>query len=412
MQHSNASAAARQRLIAREWKEFAFTLYDSIHPVLETWNGVVGESNVFLSGEYLHALEGAPPDNMDFFYVTVTRGSDCAGVIYLQLKHFSASKSLNYDRNGLANAGRAIVKSIRDFIANRIEFYTLVCGNALVTGQHGYLFREDITQEEQVAIVDVVLDWVKGYLSREGRNVDLIFIKDFFTPVFSRINTRTACMQYHQLSAQPNMIMDLNPEWRTYKDYLAALQSKYRVRAKRARRMSKGITKHHLDLDQLVAMRGLLYDYYRQIADAASFNLFILHPDYLVSLKKSLGPLFTVIGYFSGGELIAFYSTIVDGRELEAHFLGYDDEVNREHQLYLNMLLDMIDMGIERKSKRIIFARTALEIKSSVGAKPHDMYFYLQHNKGLQNFFLPFYYNMLDPKEEWVPRHPFKKLLA
>jgi hypothetical protein len=36
--------------------------------------------------------------------------------------------------------------------------------------------------------------------------------------------------------------------------------------------------------------------------------------------------------------------------------------------LYLNMLYDMIAYSINKGFKEIIFARTALEIKSSVGA--------------------------------------------
>jgi hypothetical protein len=41
--------------------------------------------------------------------------------------------------------------------------------------------------------------------------------------------------------------------------------------------------------------------------------------------------------------------------------------------LYLNML------SINKGFKEIIFARTALEIKSSVGAKPIQMYGYIGH---------------------------------
>jgi hypothetical protein len=98
-----------------------------------------------------------------------------------------------------------------------------------------------------------------------------------------------------------------------------------------------------------------------------------------------------------------------NGDELDAHYLGYEDEVNRDHQLYLNMLLNIVQCAIEKRFRSIFFARTALEIKSSVGAEPHDMYFYLQHSKGFHNKLLPHIFNLLDPKEEWTPRSPFKE---
>ena len=41
--------------------------------------------------------------------------------------------------------------------------------------------------------------------------------------------------------------------------------------------------------------------------------------------------------------------------------------------LYLNMLYDMVAYSIKKQFKTIVFARTALEIKSSVGAKPVAM---------------------------------------
>jgi hypothetical protein len=53
---------------------------------------------------------------------------------------------------------------------------------------------------------------------------------------------------------------------------------------------------------------------------------------------------------------------------MDTYFLGYDDSIQREKMLYLNMLYDMIAYSINKGFKEIIFARTALEIKSSVGA--------------------------------------------
>jgi hypothetical protein len=61
---------------------------------------------------------------------------------------------------------------------------------------------------------------------------------------------------------------------------------------------------------------------------------------------------------------------------MDTYFLGYDDSIQREKMLYLNMLYDMIAYSINKGFKEIIFARTALEIKSSVGARPIQMWVY------------------------------------
>ena len=115
-----------------------------------------------------------------------------------------------------------------------------------------------------------------------------------------------------------------------------------------------------------------------------------------------------VTGYFEHGELIGFYTTIQNGDELEAHFLGMDLEKNRTQQLYLNMLFDIIRDAIEVNAAKIVFARTAMEIKSSVGAKAVEMSSFIRHRNTFSNRFISQLMGFLSPTETWQPRHPFK----
>ena len=117
-----------------------------------------------------------------------------------------------------------------------------------------------------------------------------------------------------------------------------------------------------------------------------------------------------VTGYFEDGELTGFYTTVQNGTELEAHFLGMDLEKNRSQQLYLNMLFDIIREGIAMGAPKIVFARTAMEIKSSVGAKAIEMSSFIRHRNGFSNRFISQLMGFLSPSESWQPRHPFKQL--
>jgi hypothetical protein len=65
---------------------------------------------------------------------------------------------------------------------------------------------------------------------------------------------------------------------------------------------------------------------------------------------------------------------------MNTYFLGYNESIQRNKMLYLNMLYDMIAYSINKNFKEIVFARTALEIKSSVGAKPQILYGFAQHS--------------------------------
>ena len=77
--------------------------------------------------------------------------------------------------------------------------------------------------------------------------------------------------------------------------------------------------------------------------------------------------------------------------------------------MYLNMLYNMACYGIDNRFKSIVFARTAMEIKSSIGAKPYPMYIYLNHtNSFIANTVLKGIVKYMNPIQEWQERNPFK----
>jgi hypothetical protein len=125
-------------------------------------------------------------------------------------------------------------------------------------------------------------------------------------------------------------------------------------------------------------------------------------------LKKNLKDLFLFYGYFKDEKLIGFNTLIKNGNQMDTYFLGYDETIQREKMLYLNMLYDMIAYSINKGFKEIIFARTALEIKSSVGAKPEEMFGFIHHSNSIINSKMDKLFCYLEPKTEWQERNPFK----
>ena len=94
---------------------------------------------------------------------------------------------------------------------------------------------------------------------------------------------------------------------------------------------------------------------------------------------------------------------------METYFLGYNKALQHEYQMYLNMLFNMASFGIENGFKSIVYARTAMEIKSSIGAKPQTMHIYLNHtNNFIANTVLKWIVKYMNPMRKWEERHPFK----
>jgi hypothetical protein len=106
--------------------------------------------------------------------------------------------------------------------------------------------------------------------------------------------------------------------------------------------------------------------------------------------------------------LIGFYTLILNNDVLETYFLGYDEEHQYPNQMYLNMLYDMSEFAIVNNFSSIVYARTAMEIKSSVGAEPRKMNVYLKHTNPFMNASLKRIFKLMNPTQQWEERHPFK----
>ena len=386
----------------REQEAPPVAIYHSVNEVpsvcfeIKSQNGV---DDVFFSRQFLGAIEQNPPADTRFAYLVFQRQNRIIGFAILQIKYFSAAKSLR-----LKTGESAFIYAIKKQVARMIRYNTLVCGNLLLTGEHGYAFRDGAFASPalETAAVAEGLAFARRELAREGIRINATLIKDLAVPhPFSKAG-------YNQFSVEPNMVMTLDPNWKCQGDYLNALSSKYRVRAKRAFKKAEGIEKVELDARQLRENSGKLMALYRQIADDADFNLFYLNDLHFAGLKQRLGEDFRVFAYYLDGEMIAFYSTILNGGHLEAHFLGYEHSLNAERQIYLNMLFDMIGLGIGTGMREIVFARTATVIKNSVGAQPIDAYLYLRYENAIINRMLPLALRLLRPKNEALARSPFK----
>jgi predicted N-acyltransferase len=204
------------------------------------------------------------------------------------------------------------------------------------------------------------------------------------------------------------MIFNIRDSWVIFDDYIANKNKKYRDQYKRARKKSEAISKQKLSLEDIQKHKERIHDLYLNVAKKAAFNTFYLDENHFETFKKNLKDKFLFYGYFDNNKLIGFNTLIKNGSDIDTYFLGYDEHYQKEKMLYLNMLYDMIGYSINKKHNRIIFARTALEIKSSVGAKAVNMYGLIKHNNPLLNLFVSKTFSYFEPKIEWKERNPFK----
>ncbi|MCB0548578.1 MAG: GNAT family N-acetyltransferase [Phaeodactylibacter sp.] len=405
--NASSSAAYHQPLSVSGFELAVFHMADSLPDV---WDELLPEGQQMMGRAYLRAQEQAPAEGMGYAYLMFYKNKQAIGLAACQLMEFRALQQIqSLQQMPEGNLVDRLWHAIKRAVASRINYKLIICGATQFTGQHAFVFDPAQTNSGlAMGLLDEGLQLLAGSLREEGWYAGGILIKDLEKgqPPFLR---SLEAQGYSAFPFQPNMILPVRPEWNSFEDYLEAMVSKYRVRARRAFKKGKGLLVKEMDEEALSHHQEEIYSLYNEIAGRADFNMLALPKDYFLSLKRAMPGEFRVFGYYLQEQLVGFCSTLNNGPELEAHFIGFRPEVNHEYQLYLNMLYDMIRIGMdEGQVERIVFSRTAMEIKSSVGAEPVKMYCCLRHLNPTLNRVLPALVRWLEPKEEnWVQRHPF-----
>jgi hypothetical protein len=150
---------------------------------------------------------------------------------------------------------------------------------------------------------------------------------------------------------------------------------------------------------------------YKNVAHKAKVRINHFDPSYFVELKAELGEAFQLTGYFLKDELVAFSTLISWGENCEAHVIGINYDYNSEFCLYQNILYDFVRASITKQSRRLILGRTAMEMKSNIGAEPYEMYCYVRHSGPILNRAFKPVFNYIK-QTEWTQRSPFKEIVA
>lgn len=382
--------------------DYTISFYDSIASVQDAWESRT-DTCTFFSKDFYAALEQSPPSGTSFWYGLVHDGERNVGYLYYQLKKIELDKSLRLTVAEDASWLTRTFTQLKRLLARQVRYYTLVGGNMTLTGTYGHNFEQIVSIEDQWTLIPRAADELIAHLKGIGIKVSGVLLKDY-----EDSNRPTAIPEkYAQFEVQPNMIMEIPTEWQTTEDYMNAMKSKYRVRVRRARKKAEGLHMKVLTTDEIIANKAQIASLYQYVSDGAGFNLFTLPDDYFSSLQQHLSDKMKFTAYYDGEEMVGFYTSIKNHNELDAHFLGYEPQCNQECQLYLNMLYNLVDEAIEYGSHHLVLSRTAMEIKSSVGAEAKPMYLYMKTTNPLLNRILSKALDYFVPKEEWTPRGPF-----
>jgi hypothetical protein len=379
--------------------ELSLKIYLHTQDLPKKWD-TVAISNIFLQSHYLEVLEKSAPSNMKCFYIGVFENQELIGVSLAQYLDLNTLESFG-------ERDKCLKTFFRNIIFRKFGSHTLFLGNNMITGQNGYAFSKEINFEKVSAILFESANEIKHYFNNKNIKIHLVSFKDFYENCSIELKKYQFSKMY-EFNSQPNMILYVLENWKTKGDYIEAFSKKYRDQYKRAQKKFDGIIVKEFTLAEIIQYEEKINDLYHYVAKNAPFNTFFLSKNHFSTMKSKCENNFLLFGYFLDEKLVGFHTILLNGTVLETYFLGYDSKIQKENMLYLNMLYNMTVYGIENGFKKIIFGRTALEIKSSIGAIPVKMSGFIYHNNSIVNKYLAQFFKKLEPKIEWQIRHPFK----
>ena len=221
---------------------------NNISEVESIWNKITTKENLFLQSTYLKTLEAFPPEKMSFKYLIFYKNNKPFGISYNQIFRLKIEDSLQENVwNAEDKQSFCIISAISDAVKKwfikRADFNLLICGNMLLTGEFGFHFIDSIDTTQAAALVQDSLETLQEVLDKEQTKISIHLIKDYKVETSESLKAELQKDTYHPFLMQPSMYMNIRPNWTTFEEYLSDMSSKYRVRAKRARKKGKEIIK-------------------------------------------------------------------------------------------------------------------------------------------------------------------------
>ncbi|MGH9362664.1 MAG: GNAT family N-acetyltransferase, partial [Thermoanaerobaculia bacterium] len=188
----------------------------------------------------------------------------------------------------------------------------------------------------------------------------------------------------------PNMVLRIDPRWKSFGGYLSALSGRYRklVRDRRQAFEAAGLT---LERARPTPIAAELAELYANVWQRAPTRMAQLTPAFFRAVEDHLRDSFRLWVVRRQNRLIAFVCALHDrlsakGRNaLLGLFLGLDYGENEEHRLYWNLLYRLVEEAIAEGFDTLDLGRTALQAKAELGAQPQPLHCFIRHRNPSAN---------------------------
>lgn len=386
---------------------FQFVVADHIHQLrADAWDSLTANASVCLSRPFLGMLETAGPSNLKMHYAMAYR--DGAPVVAL------ACQSLAIDASALPSGKPKRGAKTRDRGLRRIKERMLVCGNLLGWGPQGVAFAPGADPEILWHAVAEALYRIRRQDGLFG-DTGLVMVKDLGDGE-THAHAPLRRFSYAAIATEPNMVLELRPEWGNFESYLNALKSSYRSDIKKQIREVEeaGLTFERLDADGARRHADAIHRLYLQVHDQQKLRLVTISPEWIPRLAALYGEQFrTSVLRRADGTLLGFVTSLKDRDGAIAYYVGFDKAVAQDGiPLYLRLLYRLVEDAIALRARWVSLGRTALAPKAKLGAVGQPLRCYVRHRIPAMNALLQGLLQIAPDADQPPERNPFKPAKA
>jgi hypothetical protein len=363
---------------------------------------------------FLTALEESQLPDTSLRYVLVHDEIGPAGFLLMTLLQLDLSGVVGgaVDRTDsrrgrvLETAGRLLKRASREGHPARARI--MVGGHPLFWGNHFLSVRDPEPSPSLLATLVRA-----GYRIRKLEGIKVSLLKDFPTEDLPLLTPPLKRYGYVRFETQPNMVLRIDPRWKTFGGYLQALSGKYRKTVKERRRVfeSSGLT---LERARPTSHAPELAELYANIWHRAATRLVKVTPSFFRAVEDHLRDAFRLWVVKKNQHLIGFITAIHDrlpqrGRNrLLGLFLGLDYSQSEEHRLYWNLLYTLVEEAINEGFDTLDLGRTALQAKAELGAQPEPLHCFIRHRNPPANALMRVLFEQVIEPAQAPERHALR----
>jgi predicted N-acyltransferase len=328
-----------------------YSVYNSIRDVdVEEWNSLRDASrDPFMEPGFIAAVENSMGSVCRVRHVIVRNkiGRPLA---------IACLSSYTVDGASLAEGSAKTVLKVIGRVWPWLARNTMVmCGLPISSGDSHLRFAPDADRPSVLAILDrLICEFAASERAR------FIIFKEFNT-VGCRDLTALESLGYRQADSYP--MNYATTEYQNFDDYLSKVRSK-------KRRMLRGslrkFAKGNFRVVTLTGREGAADHYtdrvhrlYEAVLARSPVQFEYLPAEFLRELARRLPDNTSFTYVYRGEEVVAYAASVFSDTTFHGVVLGIDYDLNREYELYFNVLFKALDVAFRRGAHEILLGQTA-----------------------------------------------------